>query len=113
MKTFDMLAVRCATAVAATILATTALPAVAAGAGSGTAAVTHTIRVSCYRGPTQATIWDHPDGTFVQDLVDFGYDFADANAIATTTCQDVALVNDPVRLKAHVEGLIARQTPTR
>jgi hypothetical protein len=99
-------------AVCAAGLATTALPVVAAGSQQGTTVIERTIRVSCYRGPTEATIWDHPAGTFVQDLVDYGYDFADANAIATTTCKDVSLVNDPVRLKAHVEGLIARQVPT-
>ncbi|WP_177174578.1 hypothetical protein [Loktanella fryxellensis] len=47
------------------------------------------------------------------DLVDYSYDFADASAIATTTCKDVPLVNHPVRLKAHVADLIARQMPDR
>lgn len=60
----------------------------------------HPIHVNCYRGPFSAMIWDRPQGTFVQDLVDFGYDHANANAIAHMICSDANLVGNPERLKA-------------
>ena len=60
----------------------------------------HPIYVNCYRGPFSAMIWDRPQGTFVQDLVDFGYDHANANALADMICSDANLVENPERLKA-------------
>ena len=90
-----------------------ALSAAAAPAAFAQGGQPHTIVISadCYRGPTAATIWDHPQGTFVTDLVAYGYDFANANAIATVICKDESLVNNPDLLKARVAAEIAKMPP--
>ncbi|SHE47390.1 hypothetical protein SAMN05444339_101467 [Loktanella atrilutea] len=72
---------------------------------------THVINADCFRGPWAETIWDRPQGSFVTDLVAYGYDFANAEALATVICKDESLVNDPERLKARVLSEIAQMPP--
>ena len=43
---------------------------------------TPTVVVSCYRGPWEQIIWDHPQAPFTDSLVAIGYSFERANAIA-------------------------------
>ncbi len=68
------------------------------------------IRIACFRGPLHATIWDAPEGHFVQDLVSFGYDFANADAIARSVCKDQSLVGHSDLLKTALLDKI-RQSP--
>ncbi|MCF7700243.1 hypothetical protein [Loktanella sp. M215] len=89
-------------------LTAAAAPAAFADAGQHR---TFVITADCYRGPTTATIWDHPQGSFVTDLVAYGYDYANANAIATVICKDETLVNNPELLKARVAAEIAQMPP--
>ncbi|MBT0957919.1 hypothetical protein IV417_11000 [Alphaproteobacteria bacterium KMM 3653] len=69
------------------------------------------IHASCYRGPLKAMIWDRPDGTFVEDLISFGYDPANAQAIATMLCRDQTLVGNPGRFRAALLFEIKRNPP--
>ncbi len=57
------------------------------------------ITVSCFRGPLEAVIWDHPEGVFVDSLVAAGYDFPTAHAIAERICKDSRLVNNKELLR--------------
>ena len=95
------------TAIGVTALSLSALPALAAGNGAPTFVIT----ADCFRGPWTETIWDHPQGSFVADLVAYGYSFADADAIARNVCKDVSLVNDPDALKARVLQEVTRLAP--
>ena len=70
------------------------------------------IHVSCYRGPWKDVIWDHPDAVFVDSLVDVGYDYTTANAIAERVCRDKNLVGNLPALKAEMER-IARDPRSR
>ncbi|MGJ8547264.1 MAG: hypothetical protein ACSHWZ_17605 [Sulfitobacter sp.] len=71
------------------------------------------IYVNCYRGPLEAVIWDRPQGTFVQDLVDYGYDHANANAIATLICTDKELIGNSERIKQALLREIRKNPPAR
>lgn len=73
--------------------------------------VSKPIHIDCYRGPWKETIWDHPQGAFIDDLVSFGYDFANAQAIATTLCKDESLVDNPDGIKAALLSMIAENPP--
>jgi hypothetical protein len=66
-----------------------------------------TVYVSCYRGPWQDVIWDRPEGIFIESLVNVGYDYTNALAIATRICRDITLVGDDAGLKAEMERIIA------
>ena len=52
------------------------------------------IVVSCFRGPWRDVIWDRPNAVFVDSLVEVGYDFPTAHAIAERVCRDDALVGN-------------------
>ncbi len=54
-----------------------------------------TITISCFRGPFSDVIWDHPNGIFIDDLVNIGYTFPEAHAIAERVCRDAATVDRP------------------
>lgn len=69
------------------------------------------IRINCYRGPARATIWDAPMGNFVQDLVEYGYDYANADAIARSICTDETLIGQPERMKLALLEKIRRSPP--
>lgn len=65
-----------------------------------------TVYVSCYRGPWHDVIWDRPEAVFTESLVDVGYDYPSALAIATRICRDITLVGDNAALKAAMEQII-------
>lgn len=70
-----------------------------------------TIHIDCFRGPWRETIWDHPQGSFVDDLVKFGYDYGDANGIANEICKRVELVGDEEGLRRALLQAIANDPP--
>lgn len=65
------------------------------------------VRVSCFRGPWKEVIWDRPQGIFIDTLVEVGYDYPSALAIATRLCRDINLVDDDAAMKAEMERIIA------
>lgn len=87
-----------------------ALPAMATESGLYRSYTVEPIRIACFRGPLHATIWDAPENHFVQDLVRFGYDFANADAIARSVCKDVRLVGHPELLRTALLDKM-RQSP--
>ena len=71
-----------------------------------------TIVVSCYRGPWTDVIWDRPNAIFIDSLVNFGYDFPTAHAIAERVCRDKMLVGNGDALKAEMRRIM-RESPAR
>ncbi len=71
---------------------------------------THTIYVSCFRGPWREVIWDRPNAKFIDSLVDVGYDYPTAHAIAERVCRDDALVGNPEGLKSEMIRIF-RESP--
>ncbi|MAQ38482.1 MULTISPECIES: hypothetical protein [Thioclava] len=69
------------------------------------------IHIDCFRGPWRETIWDHPQGSFVDDLVAFGYDYGDANGLATQICKNESLVGNPEGLRRELLKAIANDPP--
>ncbi len=65
------------------------------------------VHVSCFRGPWREVIWDRPQGIFIDSLVQVGYDFPSALAIATRLCRDITYVGDDAAIKAEMERIIA------
>ncbi|MBS0124592.1 hypothetical protein [Thetidibacter halocola] len=63
------------------------------------------ITVSCFRGPWNDVIWDRPNSNFVDSLVNAGYTFETAHAIAERVCRDDKLVGNPEALKATMERI--------
>jgi hypothetical protein len=66
-----------------------------------------TVYVSCFRGPWELVYWDRPEGVFVESLVEVGYDYTNALAIATRVCRDQTFVGHPELLRAEMERIIA------
>jgi len=64
-----------------------------------------TIVVSCYRGPWEDVIWDHPNAVFIDSLVDVGYNIVTATAIAEQVCRNEDLVGDKAGLKAEMRRI--------
>lgn len=58
------------------------------------------IYVACFRGPWDEVIWDRPQPRFVDSLVNVGYDYPTAHAIAERVCRDADLVGNPEGLRA-------------
>lgn len=71
----------------------------------------HVVQISCYRGPWVETIWDHPNGTFVPDLMAMGYSRVDATRIANSICEASELVGKPEAMKAALVRAIAETPP--
>lgn len=96
---------------AALVASAVAMPAVAGGGthgyGHATAQTAPQVVVSCFRGPWQQIIWDHPKPVFVDSLVNIGYSIERASAIANRVCKDASLVNNPAGLKSMTESIIA------
>ncbi len=69
------------------------------------------IRIDCYRGPWKETIWDHPRGAFIDDLMLIGYDYANASAIAYRICRDVRTSGNPPAMQAALLNAIAQTPP--
>jgi hypothetical protein len=68
------------------------------------------IYVACFRGPWNEVIWDRPQARFVDSLVNVGYDYPTAHAIAERVCRDGDLVGNPEGLRATMLQ-IAREYP--
>ncbi|WP_375262047.1 hypothetical protein [Palleronia sp.] len=96
-------------AAAALVASGLAAPAVAGAGTHGYVPTQYAPRVvvSCFRGPWQQIIWDHPNAVFVDSLVGIGYSFERASAIANRVCKDGSLVNNADGLKATTEAIIA------
>lgn len=62
----------------------------------------HTLIVSCFRGPWTDVIWDRPNSNFIDSLIDFGYDYPNAHAIAERICRDDRLVHNKEAMKAEM-----------
>ncbi|WP_417809224.1 hypothetical protein [Thioclava sp.] len=69
------------------------------------------IHIDCFRGPWRETIWDQPQGSFVDDLVKYGYDYGDANGLATEICKKESLVGNPDAMRAELLRAIAADPP--
>ncbi len=63
------------------------------------------IVVSCYRGPWREVIWDRPNPVFIDSLVNVGYNYPSASAIAERICRDQNLVGNPGALRASMENI--------
>lgn len=70
------------------------------------------IIVSCFRGPWDDVIWDRPNSKFVESLVDVGYDYPTAHAIAERVCRDDRLVGNPEGLRREMIR-IYHESPAR
>lgn len=73
--------------------------------------ITQQVRINCYRGPWRETIWDHPRGEFIDDLMMLGYDYTNASAIAYRVCRDVTNVGNVAGQKAALLNAIAQTPP--
>lgn len=62
----------------------------------------NTLIVSCFRGPWKDVIWDRPNSNFIDSLIDFGYDYPNAHAIAERICRDDHLVGNKAAMKAEM-----------
>lgn len=71
------------------------------GYGSGGGVIV----VSCYRGPWQQVIWDRPNAVFIDSLVNVGYSYPTASAIAERICRDQNLVGNPGALSASMRNI--------
>lgn len=97
----------------ASLIAALALPGMAqADHKTNKTAATKQVVVSCYRGPWEDVIWDRPNAIFVDSLVNVGYDFPTAHAIAERICRDRLLVGDTDALKAEMQRIL-RERPAR
>ena len=70
-----------------------------------------TIRIDCFRGPWHEIIWDRPEVNFTDDLVSYGYSFAEAEAIGYRVCRDPQGVDDPDYLVGTLRGLLRDHPP--
>jgi len=70
------------------------------GAGGGV------IVVSCYRGPWKEVIWDRPNAVFIDSLVNVGYNYSTASAIAERICRDQNLVGNPGALSVSMRNIV-------
>ncbi|MDA7430036.1 hypothetical protein PGB28_16340 [Primorskyibacter aestuariivivens] len=97
--------------IGAALFAALAAPVMAGGKGhhhknyGSHSAGSVTIVVSCYRGPWQEVIWDRPNPVFIDTLVQAGYDYPNAHAIAERVCRDPTLVNNPGSLRATMQAI--------
>ena len=62
----------------------------------------NTLIVSCFRGPWGDVIWDRPNSNFIDSLIDFGYDYPTAHAIAERICRDDHLVGNKEGMAAEM-----------
>lgn len=72
---------------------------------------TKVVTVSCFRGPWRETIWDHPEPIFIDSLVNAGYNYTEAQAIATRICKDISLVGNDAAIVGATVGAINHQPP--
>lgn len=87
------------------ILAVALLGAMASQASAETYKLTadgNTLIVSCFRGPWKDVIWDRPNSNFIDSLIDFGYEYDQAHAIAERICRDGRLVGNKPAMKAEM-----------
>lgn len=86
---------------AAVLAVATAAPAFAMNYGG------YQIHISCYRGPWKEVIWDRPNPVFVDSLVNAGYGYATATAIAERICRDPALVGRPGSMSRALRAILS------
>jgi len=93
----------------------TALPSQAHGPwqGSGATGAQVVITISCFRGPWQGVIWDRPNAVFIDSLVNAGYTYPEAHAIAERVCRDHAGVGSPETMRAAMSNILAASPPGR
>ena len=70
-----------------------------------------TIQISCFRGPWREIIWDRAEARFTDDLVAYGYSYAEADAIGTRICRDPEGVDNPQNLVGVLRGILRTQPP--
>lgn len=73
----------------------------------------HVITISCYRGPWEDVIWDRPNPVFTDSLVNAGYSFPEAHAIAERVCRDPSTVNHPNGMVSVMNSILAQSPPGR
>lgn len=69
------------------------------------------ITVSCYRGPWDDVIWDRPNPEFIDSLVNVGYSFPEAHAIAERVCRDPSAVGRSGVLSATMTNILRTSPP--
>lgn len=69
------------------------------------------VTVSCYRGPWDDVIWDRPNPVFIDSLVNVGYTFPEAHAIAERVCRDPAAVGQSGVLSAMMTNILRSSPP--
>ena len=74
-------------------------------------ATSHVITVSCYRGPWDDVIWDRPNPVFIDSLVNAGYSFPEAHAIAERVCRDPAAVGQSGVLRSTMNQILRTSPP--
>jgi hypothetical protein len=77
------------------------------------AAAQAVITVSCFRGPWEGVIWDRPNPIFIDSLVNAGYTFPEAHAIAERVCRDASGVGSPESMRAAMTNILASSPPGR
>ncbi|QPM91894.1 hypothetical protein [Pseudooceanicola algae] len=65
------------------------------------------VKVSCFRGPFTAVIWDHPNESFVDTLMDIGFSHDRAVEIGERVCRDERIVDHHDQIVARTRELIA------
>lgn len=69
------------------------------------------VTVSCFRGPWEDVIWDRPNPAFIDSLVNVGYTFPEAHAIAERVCRDPDTVGRPDAIVAVMSRILAENPP--
>jgi hypothetical protein len=70
-----------------------------------------TIQIACFRGPWREIIWDRAEVAFTEDLVAYGYSYAEADAIGTRVCRDPRGVDTPQALTDILRDVLRTQPP--
>lgn len=71
------------------------------------------ITVSCFRGPWNEVIIDRPNAIFIDSLVDVGYEYSTAHAIAYRICRDQALVGNESAMRSEMQRILRTQPARR
>ncbi len=69
------------------------------------------VTISCFRGPWNDVIWDRPEPVFVDTLVNAGYTFPEAHAIAERVCRDIDGVDNPGHSQAVMMQIFQDNPP--
>lgn len=69
------------------------------------------VHVSCYRGYFRTVAWDRPNSVFVEDLVQLGYTFPQADAIGAAICRDERGVRNKRYMRERFIDIYATYPP--